>query len=36
MSNTAGRRLVMDIKKMEENKYEGIDAVPNADNLYQW
>lgn len=36
MATTARRRLLKDIQKMEEEIDEGIIAVPDPDNLYEW
>jgi ubiquitin-conjugating enzyme E2 A len=36
MSTTAQRRLLQDLKKIKNSKNEGIDAVPDEDNLYMW
>ncbi len=36
MSTTAQRRLLQDLQKIKKSNSEGIDAVPDEDNLYQW
>ena len=37
MSNTSERRLLKDLKKMQEDQSnEGISATPIDDNLHQW
>ena len=36
MSTAAQRRLLQDLQKIKKCFNEGIDAVPDEDNLYQW
>lgn len=36
MSTTAQRRLLQDFQKIKKNNDEGIDAIPDEDNIYQW
>ena len=37
MANNAERRLIKDLKKIqEEDSYESIMAIPDDDNLFQW
>ena len=36
MSTTAQRRLLQDLQKIKKSNDEGIDAVPDEDNLYSW
>lgn len=36
MSTTAQRRLLQELQKLKKHDGEGIDALPDEDNLYQW
>jgi ubiquitin-conjugating enzyme E2 A len=36
MATNAQRKLVQEHQKIKKNSFEGIDAVPDEDNIYQW